>query len=501
MESNKIDVKYLRRIAVAYGFVVAIVNYLGFLIASSGGMPIADTEDYRGWLTFMDEYHGITTTLSIASFVIPTLVIIWYMMSSREKLLQRIINIPFVYSAIGSLGWILSFLLEFICLVITKFIYKIKIFEITVVSLLNILQECIFIFTLSFLIMDFLHRKVVLPKLFPEGHLSRFKVRVKPSVRFLVHIFYFSIGIFPAFFLGSSLITIAKNNNVGIRPVVFIVLTCVFLFSVVILWTFNDYFTNPLKKLKVGTHRIKEGDYGYHVNIVSNDDFGELADAFNEMSTSLEEKNRRIHAIQNSIIKGMAVMVESRDNSTGGHINRTSDCVRVFVDKLSKNKQYDNYQASFWKAVIKAAPMHDLGKIAVDDAVLRKPGKFTDEEYEKMKMHSSEGARIVENVLSQVDDEEFKSVAINVAHYHHEKWNGEGYPEKISGNDIPFEARIMALADVFDALVSKRCYKESFSYDKAFFIIEDSLGSHFDPELGKLFIDCRPELEELYNSY
>ena len=132
---------------------------------------------------------------------------------------------------------------------------------------------------------------------------------------------------------------------------------------------------------------------------------------------------------------------------------------------------------------------------------MRKPGKFTDEEYEKMKAHSKEGARIVKEVIKSVENEEFKQIAINVAHFHHEKWNGQGYPEKLSGNQIPFEARIMALADVFDALGTRRCYKDSFSYDKAFQIIEELLGSHFDPELGKIFIQCRPQLEELYNTY
>ena len=145
--------------------------------------------------------------------------------------------------------------------------------------------------------------------------------------------------------------------------------------------------------------------------------------------------------------------------------------------------------------------MHDHGKIAVDDAILRKPGKFTDEEYEKMKIHSKEGARIVKNVLKEVEDDEFVNIAVNIAHYHHEKFDGQGYPEKLSGSAIPLEARIMALADVFDALVSKRCYKDSFSYDKAFEIIKDSLGTHFDPELGTAFIQCRQKLEALYNSY
>ena len=153
----------------------------------------------------------------------------------------------------------------------------------------------------------------------------------------------------------------------------------------------------------------------------------------------------------------------------------------------------------FLQMVIKAAPMHDLGKIAVDDAILRKNGKFTDEEYEQMKRHSAEGAKIVRNILLGVEEQEFVDIAENIAHYHHEKWNGQGYPEGKSGIDIPVEARIMALADVFDALVSKRCYKEKMDYDKAFAIIEESLGSHFDPELGKMFLRCRPQLEEYYD--
>ncbi|MBQ8547419.1 MAG: HD domain-containing protein, partial [Lachnospiraceae bacterium] len=148
---------------------------------------------------------------------------------------------------------------------------------------------------------------------------------------------------------------------------------------------------------------------------------------------------------------------------------------------------------------IKAAPMHDLGKVAIDDAVLRKPGKYTDAEYAEMKRHSAEGARIVESILKGVEDDAFVEVAKNVAYYHHEKWNGFGYPTGKTGTDIPVEARIMALADVFDALVSKRCYKEAFSYDEAFHIIEEALGQHFDPDLGKVFMECRPELEAFYD--
>ena len=215
------------------------------------------------------------------------------------------------------------------------------------------------------------------------------------------------------------------------------------------------------------------------------------------LAKEVEKKTEHIRNMQNSIITGMATMVESRDNSTGGHIMRTSECVRVFAGALKW--KMPELTVHFLKDVVKAAPMHDLGKIAVDDRILRKPGSFTDEEYEIMKSHSAEGARIVGEVLAEVQDEQFKQIAINVAHYHHEKWDGSGYPEGKKGNEIPVEARIMAFADVFDTLVSKRYYKEAYSYEKAFGIIEESLGTHFDPELGKVFLECREELEKLYD--
>lgn len=228
----------------------------------------------------------------------------------------------------------------------------------------------------------------------------------------------------------------------------------------------------------------------------------DLINTYNtQLETKVQEKTKKVLEIQDSIISGMATMIESRDNSTGGHIRRTSECIKIFVEQLMKpeNNQW-KFTDSFCKNLIKAAPMHDLGKIAVDDVILRKPGKFEPEEYEQMKKHSAEGAKIVSQVLFNVDDEEFVQTAVNVAHYHHEKWNGKGYPEGLKEKEIPIEARIMAFADVFDALVSKRCYKESFTFDKAFEIIKNDLGNHFDPELGSVFIQCRSKLENYYSS-
>ena len=217
------------------------------------------------------------------------------------------------------------------------------------------------------------------------------------------------------------------------------------------------------------------------------------------LEKEVEEKTEHITYIKDMMVLGMAEMVENRDANTGGHIKRTSKVVHIFAKKLMRCQEQFGLTKEFLKHVIKAAPMHDLGKVAIDDAVLRKPGKYTDEEYAEMKRHSAEGARIVEDILRGVEDEAFVEVAKNVAFYHHEKWNGFGYPAGKAGTDIPIEARIMALADVFDALVSKRCYKEAFSYDEAFQIMEESMGQHFDPDLGKVFMECRAELEKFYD--
>lgn len=219
----------------------------------------------------------------------------------------------------------------------------------------------------------------------------------------------------------------------------------------------------------------------------------------NDLRKEVELKTEHIRQMSDELILDMAMMVESRDNSTGGHIRRTADCVRFIADEIKKDID-NNLTDSFLDKVIKAAPMHDLGKIAVDDAILRKPGRFEPEEFEKMKAHAPEGARIVHEILKDSDDEEFHRIAENVAHYHHERWDGSGYPEGLKGEAIPVEARIMAIADVYDALVSKRVYKDSMSFEEADKIITESFGKHFDLQLKKYYDAARPALENYYRS-
>lgn len=220
-------------------------------------------------------------------------------------------------------------------------------------------------------------------------------------------------------------------------------------------------------------------------------------EAENEIKTqTLIRHNRRMLAIQENAISGMAGLIESRDQDTGEHVKRTSR----YVELLTHAAQQEGYCTDiltddYAELLIKAAPMHDIGKIAVSDAILQKPGRLTDEEFEAMKMHTTAGERIIVDVMSGIEEKGYIDIAMQVAVAHHEKWDGSGYPKGIKGNEIPIGARIMAVADVFDALVSKRCYKEPMPVNKAFDIIRESGGSHFDPELARLFCMIRSEVE------
>ena len=223
-----------------------------------------------------------------------------------------------------------------------------------------------------------------------------------------------------------------------------------------------------------------------------------LLDNYNEkLKDEVDAKTRSIIEMHDNLIMSLAMMVESRDNSTGGHIKRTSEGVRILIDEIMKEGNKD-LSEEFCKDIIKAAPMHDLGKIAVRDAVLRKEGRFEPDEYDEMKKHAAEGARVIHEILLHTDDESFKVIAENVAHYHHERWDGSGYPDHLAGEEIPYEARVMAIADVYDALVSKRVYKEAFDFAKADSIIMEGMGTQFDPGLKSVYENARPRLEEYY---
>ena len=216
-----------------------------------------------------------------------------------------------------------------------------------------------------------------------------------------------------------------------------------------------------------------------------------------DLEKDVAEKTSRLQQIMNQFLMGIAEMVQNRDNNTGEHIKRTSTIVKFLTDEMKKDN-FLQLPKSFYENLVKAAPMHDIGKISVDDAILRKPGKFTKEEYEVMKTHAQKGGEIIYHIFKDIDAPEFAGISESIANYHHERYDGSGYPKGLKGEEIPLEARIMAIADVYDALVSERCYKPAYSFEKAFEIIQEGMGRHFDPMLNKYFLACREKIEAYY---
>lgn len=211
--------------------------------------------------------------------------------------------------------------------------------------------------------------------------------------------------------------------------------------------------------------------------------------------------HEQVSDMQFNIITTMADIVESRDGNTGGHIRRTAKYVEVIAKTLRKQEKFPDILTDQYMAdMIVAAPLHDIGKIHVSDIILNKPGRLTEEEFEIMKSHAAAGKELLLRAKQQLGESTYLNIAIDMAAYHHEWWNGTGYPDKITGQNIPLCARIMAVADVFDALVSKRCYKNAMPLEKAYSIIREESGTHFDPEVVEAFFASIDQIEMVQNT-
>ena len=204
--------------------------------------------------------------------------------------------------------------------------------------------------------------------------------------------------------------------------------------------------------------------------------------------------NERVEGIQRKTVSTLATVVEERDENTGGHISRTEELVRLMTERMRKREAYADRSEIFFRNVVLAAPMHDIGKIKIPDAILNKPGKLTPEEFAVMKKHTAYGADIIAKMMGAEEEKEYRDIAVNIARFHHERYDGNGYPDRLKGEDIPLEARVMALADVYDALISDRVYKKAFTRTEAMATIREGRGTQFDPELTDLFLDLVNEL-------
>ena len=252
---------------------------------------------------------------------------------------------------------------------------------------------------------------------------------------------------------------------------------------------------NVLRMKEIGIHTGDEIENLYNAIVkMASDSVEHLED--------IQHKNETIKKMQNALILVLADLVESRDKNTGDHVKKTAAYTEIIMKKMRELGFYpDVLTDEFMESVVNSAPLHDIGKIKVSDMILNKPGRLTDDEFVIMQSHAAEGSNILDQVIELVPDSDYLYEAKNLAHYHHEKWNGKGYPDRISGEDIPLSARIMAVADVFDALVSRRSYKDPFSFEQACDIIREGAGSHFDPKVAEAFLAAQDEARQIAESF
>lgn len=251
-----------------------------------------------------------------------------------------------------------------------------------------------------------------------------------------------------------------------------------------------DYITKPFEALEVKA-RIKT-----HLSLKLAQN--ELAMQNEILNMKVEERTREIALTQEATLETIANLAEYRDPETGGHINRTKGYIKVLAEKLKEHPKYkDLINDDIINSYYKASPLHDIGKIGIRDEILLKPGKLTPDEFEEMKKHAAIGYETLKMAANQLGENSFLTYAMEFALHHHEKWDGTGYPDRLKGEEIPISCRLMAIADVYDALISKRIYKPAFSHEKSVSIICEGDGTHFDPDLIEIFKEINEEFRKI----
>ena len=252
-------------------------------------------------------------------------------------------------------------------------------------------------------------------------------------------------------------------------------------------------FSPPLLRKRIENHLLIEAQKHAlmeqkQVLINFNENLQEMVDA----------KTETVVELQNAVLKTMAELVEFRDDITGGHIDRTQRYLSILLDALSSYGLH-RLETADWDMglVLQSAQLHDVGKIAIRDGILQKPERLTDDEFEEIKSHTVFGEKVIRKIMKNTTKQEFLEYARIFAISHHEKWDGSGYPNQLSGDDIPLLGRVMAIADVYDALVSDRPYKEAYSHEKAVDIISENKGTHFDPDIVDLFLSISDRFAQI----
>jgi putative two-component system response regulator len=257
-----------------------------------------------------------------------------------------------------------------------------------------------------------------------------------------------------------------------------------------------DYITKPIQPLlllkRIEVHLLVEEQ-----RKILEQQAAELKNFNNNLQKMVDEKTKNMLELQNAVLRTMAELVDYRDDITGKHSERTQRGIRILLEEIQRRGLYQE-EAKDWDIdmLVQCCQLHDIGKLFINDSILMKPGKLTKDEYENMKTHTHIGEQIVEKVELLAKESEFLKYAKIFAANHHEWWDGNGYPQGLKGEDIPLLGRVMAIADVYDSLVSERPYKSVFSHEEAVKMITDGSGTQFDPSLVKIFIIVAEQFRE-----
>lgn len=317
--------------------------------------------------------------------------------------------------------------------------------------------------------------------------------------------------------VGSAL-GVEEISLYGVRFITKVASLFIGFFAVVLaycLWYMKYHLTYPVNAMTYAT-----GKFAYNsdkaieedvrrleaLEISTGDEIEALYDAVKKTMADtvryfedIHVKDGQIERMQNGLIYILADLVESRDKCTGDHVKKTAAYVRLILELLKDSPEYKHIVTDeYIEDVCNSAPLHDVGKIKVSDLILNKPARLTDEEFVEMKKHTTAGKKIIESAMELTGGSSgYLKEALNLATYHHEKWDGTGYPEGLSGDAIPLSARIMAVSDVFDALVSERSYKKSLTFEEAMGILKDGAGKHFDPTIVRLFAENEDKVRKI----
>lgn len=256
-----------------------------------------------------------------------------------------------------------------------------------------------------------------------------------------------------------------------------------------------DYITKPISP------PILLARVNTHLALKATADFLRDKSAYLEREVAL--RTLEVQAIQDVTIMAMTSLAETRDNETGNHIRRTQLYVKALAERLRNHPRFEAVlNERMIELLYKSAPLHDIGKIGIPDSILLKPGKLTVEEFEVMKTHTTLGRKAIEDAERRLGMRvAFLSVSKEIAYSHQEKWDGSGYPQGLAGDQIPVSARLMAVADVYDALINKRVYKAAFSHDQTCSTIVKGKGTHFDPDMVDAFVDIAEDFRSIALKY